>query len=105
MPLELIAPQPQQKETRISIENGQRYSYQSQKRKCSKKCKTCQEKGGHGPYWYKYWRQGGRVRSQYMGKDLPTDIEFLTLADLVSEEPLSTQRSTAKIPCRAFLPA
>lgn len=30
-------------------------------------------KGGdpHGPYWYGYFREGGRVRSVYIGKDLP----------------------------------
>lgn len=22
----------------------------------------------HGPYWYAYWSQGGRVRSVYIGK-------------------------------------
>ena len=25
----------------------------------------------HGPYWYAYWREGGRVRSRYIGKQLP----------------------------------
>lgn len=25
----------------------------------------------HGPYWYAYWRESGRVRSRYIGKDLP----------------------------------
>ena len=82
------APQAPPKGTRVCIENGQRVSYQIQRRKCSKNCTTCQEKGGHGPYWYKYWRQGGRVRSQYIGKDLPTNIEFLDLSALESEESL-----------------
>lgn len=27
----------------------------------------------HGPYWYAYWREGGRLRSRYIGKDLPSD--------------------------------
>jgi hypothetical protein len=26
----------------------------------------------HGPYWYAYWREGGRLRSRYIGKHLPT---------------------------------
>ncbi len=30
-------------------------------------CTTCP----HGPYWYAYWREGGRLRSRYIGKDLP----------------------------------
>lgn len=25
----------------------------------------------HGPYWYAYWREGGRVRSRYIGKRRP----------------------------------
>jgi hypothetical protein len=25
----------------------------------------------HGPYWYAYWREDGRLRSRYVGKDLP----------------------------------
>ena len=25
----------------------------------------------HGPYWYAYWREGGRLRSRYIGKELP----------------------------------
>jgi len=25
----------------------------------------------HGPYWYAYWREGGRTRSRYVGKELP----------------------------------
>lgn len=25
----------------------------------------------HGPYWYAYWREKGRLRSRYIGKQLP----------------------------------
>lgn len=25
----------------------------------------------HGPYWYAYWREHGRTRSRYVGKQLP----------------------------------
>ncbi|MGE5265702.1 MAG: DUF6788 family protein [Acidobacteriota bacterium] len=25
----------------------------------------------HGPYWYAYWKQGGRTRSRYVGRALP----------------------------------
>lgn len=27
----------------------------------------------HGPYWYAYWREGGRLRSRYIGKTLPEE--------------------------------
>jgi hypothetical protein len=36
--------------------------------RCGKQgCTTCP----HGPYWYAYWREGGRTRSRYIGKNLP----------------------------------
>ncbi len=36
--------------------------------KCGKQgCSRCP----HGPYWYAYWREGGRMRSRYVGKHLP----------------------------------
>ncbi len=25
----------------------------------------------HGPYWYAYWKEGGRTRSRYVGRMLP----------------------------------
>lgn len=30
-------------------------------------CRRCP----HGPYWYAYWRERGRLRSRYIGKQLP----------------------------------
>ncbi len=30
-------------------------------------CRRCP----HGPYWYAYYREGGRLRSRYIGKILP----------------------------------
>jgi hypothetical protein len=29
----------------------------------------------HGPYWYAYWREGGRTRSRYVGKELAGEKE------------------------------
>jgi hypothetical protein len=40
----------------------------------SKKCK-CTMGELHGPYWYAYWSEGGRTRSQYIGKKLPAKKE------------------------------
>ena len=34
-------------------------------------CRTCP----HGPYWYAYWREDGRVRSRYIGRHRPADLE------------------------------
>lgn len=28
----------------------------------------------HGPYWYAYWREEGRVRSRYIGRRAPAEV-------------------------------
>ena len=42
--------------------------------RCGKSnCQKCP----HGPYWYAYWREGGRRRSRYLGKlDEATDASL-----------------------------
>lgn len=51
---------------------GRRITYQQQYRKCGKRpCQPCQHGRGHGPYWFAFWREGGRVRSAYLGKTAP----------------------------------
>ncbi len=36
--------------------------------RCGKEnCTRCP----HGPYWYAYWKEGGRTRSRYIGRSLP----------------------------------
>ncbi|HZQ26795.1 MAG TPA: hypothetical protein VFA94_03750 [Acidimicrobiales bacterium] len=43
-------------------------TYRQQAVRCNKPtCTRCP----HGPYWYAYWREDGRVRSRYVGKNLP----------------------------------
>lgn len=43
--------------------------------RCGKeKCKCALGKL-HGPYWYSYSRVGDKVKSQYIGKTLPTNVE------------------------------
>jgi hypothetical protein len=45
-----------------------RVTFRQEMVRCGKKgCGRCP----HGPYWYAYWREGGRVRSRYIGKQLP----------------------------------
>jgi len=41
-------------------------TYRLERVSCGKNCKGCP----HGPYWYGYWREGGRTRSKYIGKKL-----------------------------------
>jgi hypothetical protein len=43
-------------------------TYRLEHVRCGKRgCTRCP----HGPYWYAYWREEGRLRSRYIGKTLP----------------------------------
>lgn len=43
-------------------------TYRQERVRCGREgCTRCP----HGPYWYAYWREGGRLRSRYIGKHLP----------------------------------
>lgn len=48
-------------------------TYSQQYRRCRKAtCSRCRgDQPGHGPYWFAYWREGGRLRSRYLGKTAP----------------------------------
>jgi len=41
-------------------------TYRLEKVSCGKNCKGCP----HGPYWYGYWREGGKTHYKYIGKSL-----------------------------------
>lgn len=44
-------------------------TYRQESVRCGKRgCTRCP----HGPYWYAYWREDGRLRSRYIGKTLPS---------------------------------
>ncbi|MBF2083062.1 DUF6788 family protein [Thermoleptolyngbya sp. C42_A2020_037] len=62
----------------VSVGDRRHYegkTYQHEKRRCGKSACRCSEGNlstvGHGPYWYAYWKEGGRLRSQYVGKRPP----------------------------------
>ena|SRR3989442_15903919 len=43
-------------------------TYRQERVRCGREnCTRCP----HGPYWYAYWREGGRLRSRYIGKEPP----------------------------------
>lgn len=47
---------------------GATVTYRQEHVRCGKRgCTRCP----HGPYWYGYWKQDGRTRSQYIGRHLP----------------------------------
>ncbi len=44
-------------------------TYRQERVRCGRaSCTKCP----HGPYWYAYWRENGRLRSRYVGKQLPS---------------------------------
>ena len=51
-------------------------SYRSQTVRCGKDCAACP----HGPYWYAFWKEDGRSRSQYIGGVLPAELRQLVEA-------------------------
>ncbi|MCU0552683.1 MAG: hypothetical protein MUC48_25415 [Leptolyngbya sp. Prado105] len=46
--------------------------YQLERVRCGKpNCKCVGENAElHGPYWYAYWREDGKLKSRYIGKNL-----------------------------------
>ena len=47
-------------------------TYRQEKVRCNKPtCTRCVDGPGHGPYWYAYWREAGKLRKQYLGKRKP----------------------------------
>lgn len=43
--------------------------------RCGKDNCKCARGELHGPYWYAYWSEGGKTKSQYIGKHLPKSQE------------------------------
>ena len=43
-------------------------TYRQEEVRCGKDtCRSCP----HGPYWYAYWKEDGRTRKRYIGRQLP----------------------------------
>jgi hypothetical protein len=51
-------------------------TYRQEYVKCKKAvCRRCTDNGqGHGPYWYAYSREHGKLRKRYIGKDKPAGV-------------------------------
>lgn len=56
---------------------GHAASYVKKYVKCGKEnCRRCKNGPGHGPYWYRVWRDStGKVRTRYDGKVDPEKEE------------------------------
>lgn len=52
------------------VESGS-VTYRLETVRCGKEsCSSCP----HGPYWYAYYRDGEKLRSRYIGRELPDDV-------------------------------
>lgn len=62
-------------------------TYQAEWVRCGKNCNGCP----HGPYWYGYWREGGRLHRKYMGKHSPFH-DFGARSSEVHEDDIFSRR-------------
>lgn len=53
-----------------------RRTYRLEFVRCGKASCKCAEGKLHGPYWYAYWSEGSRTKTQYIGKRLPKGIKI-----------------------------
>lgn len=49
-------------------------TYRRELVQCGKQGCKCSDGELHGPYWYAYWTEGGKTKSQYVGKHLPKSV-------------------------------
>lgn len=56
----------------------EKVTYRLESVRCGKpNCRSCP----HGPYWYAYFREGKRLRSRYIGRELPSEVQQLEAED------------------------
>jgi len=56
----------------VEVRRAGGITLQLEKVRCGKEtCRKCP----HGPYWYGYWRQNGKMKSRYVGKDAGAFVE------------------------------
>jgi hypothetical protein len=56
----------------VSSKQVEKVTYRLELVKCGKLTCRCATGQLHGPYWYAYQRQAGKVKSWYVGKQLPS---------------------------------
>lgn len=58
-------------------------TYRLEPVRCGKpNCSSCP----HGPYWYAYYREGGKLKSRYIGRELPLGVETSGMGDMAPSE-------------------
>lgn len=53
-----------------------RKTYRLQLIRCGKESCKCRRGSLHGPYWYAYWVEKGKTKSQYIGKKPPKCVQL-----------------------------
>jgi hypothetical protein len=71
--------------------------YRLEKISCGKKSCRCARGELHGPYWYVYYRENGRMRCEYMGKSLPEHVRLENLARRACKSSEAERERAAKI--------
>jgi hypothetical protein len=71
--------------------------YRLEKTRCGKKSCRCARGELHGPYWYAYYRENGRVRCEYVGKSLPEHVSLENRARKACKNAEAEHRRAAKI--------
>ena len=62
-------------DARLRQERPTHFTYELEYVKCGKpNCWCAGREQGHGPYWYRYWRENGKLKRRYVGKTLPASI-------------------------------
>lgn len=69
------AVQPATRKRTVAEQNLDNRTYRLESIRCGKDNCKCARGKLHGPYWYGYSRVDDKVTSQYIGKNLPKDIE------------------------------
>lgn len=68
----LAEAQADQGEAQAEQAQAEHITYRQEYVKCGKPtCTKCSEGPGHGPYWYAYRREAGKLKKQYIGKNRP----------------------------------
>ncbi|MFQ6090242.1 MAG: DUF6788 family protein [Candidatus Bipolaricaulia bacterium] len=62
------APEPRSTPPVKELRRG-KVTYRQERVKCGAKC-NCNDGQGHGPYWYSYQREDGKLKKKYIGKEL-----------------------------------
>jgi hypothetical protein len=72
--VELIPVKPGRELIEVSHQGAK--CYRLEKTKCGKKSCRCARGELHGPYWYAYYRENGRMHCEYVGKTLSEQVSL-----------------------------